>query len=284
MEEAKDISELKSLLSGMSADNDMRYVPTGSQAKGSDTYAQKIALLKSVSVLFFSLSLFLFFSLLLVLARGYLATSSSERVPQTMAVPDTLKAVPVITEPAPSMSEPSIIASPAVSQPDREEPAPVATSAHQDARTVVLKEEGGSLYFIAIGHYGKADETIYDLILQANPDIVDVRNIDDQQKITLPPITAESYIRGSVQDGYRLYIGTFETSQWTDIYAARVKSTGKDVFIEPRQFSARDTWYRLMIGDFTHKEEALQTVRALAKKGVIYLPPSPGYILQSGCV
>ncbi len=283
MEEAKDISELKSLLSGMSADNDVRYFSDGSQRKAANAYEQKIALLKSVSILFFSISLFLFLSLLLVLARGYLATNSPDLVQQSIVVPDALTTVPAVTEPAPSISEPSIIAAPAVSQPDREAPAPVATSAHQDARTVELKEEGGSLYFIAIRHYGKADETIYDLILQANPAIVDVRNIDDQQKITLLPITAETYIRGNVQDGYRVYIGTFETSQWADIYAARVKeSTGKDVFIEPRQFSARDTWYRLMIGDFNQKEEALQTVHALVNKGVIYLPLTPGYISPGG--
>jgi hypothetical protein len=276
MEEAKDISELKSLLAGMSPDNDMRYFPAGSQSKGADTNAQKIALLKSLSVLLFSLSLFLFLSLLLVLVRGYLASTSSDHTQQTTVVSDSLKAVPAVTEPAPSVLEPPVLASPAVSQPDREEPAPVTTRAHQDARTVVLKEEGGSLYFIAIRHYGKADETIYDLILQANPAIVDVRNIDDQQKIVVPNITAESYIKGSAQVGYRIHVGTYETAQWADIYGARLKSVGKQVIVEPQQFSAQDTWYRLMIGDFNHKEEALQTVSALVKRGLIFLPPPHG--------
>lgn len=276
MEEAKDIRELKSLLSGLSPDDDARYFPAGSGRKGADASAQKIALLKSLSVLLFSLSLFLFLSLLLVLARGYLATTSSDHARQTMAVPDALKAVPAVTEPAPAVVEPPVLASPAVSHPDREEAAPVNTRAHQDARTVVLKEEGGSLYFIAIRHYGKADETIYDLVLQANPSIVDVRKIDDQQKIVVPDITAESYIKGSAQVGYRIHVGTYETAQWADVYGARLKSLGKQVIVEPQQFSAQDTWYRLMIGDFNHKEEALQTVRALAQNGVIYLPPPIG--------
>jgi hypothetical protein len=57
MEEAKDIRELKSLLSGLSADDDVRHFPVARERKGADAYAQKIALLKSLSVLLFSLSL-----------------------------------------------------------------------------------------------------------------------------------------------------------------------------------------------------------------------------------
>jgi phage tail protein X len=218
----------------------------------------------------------LLLALLFVMARVYLATSSSDHAQQTITVPDAHKEISAVTEPSHAVSEQPVLASPAVSQPDREDAPPAATSAHQDARTVVLKEEGGSLYFIALKHYGKANETIYDLILQANPAIVDVRKIDDRQKIAVPRITAESYIKGGVQDGYRIHVGTYETAQWADIYAASVKRTGIDVFIEPRHVSAQDTWYRLMIGDFNHKEEALQTVRALAKKGMIYLPSPPG--------
>jgi hypothetical protein len=311
MEETKDIRELKSLLSGLSSNDDARHFPVSTEAKAADTCAQKIALLKSLSVLLCSLSLFLFLALLFVLARHYLtppannhtgqtharpvvrhevpavteparvaagrpeiAAASNNHTGQAEAIPVAPDAVPVAAESARARSEQPGPASPAVPQPDRTPPA--AAGERGDTRSVVLKEAGGSLYFIALQQYGKADETIFDLILQANPSIVDVRKIDDRQKIVVPHITAESYITGSAQDGYRIHVGTYETAEWADIYGARVKSAAKRVFVEPQQFSSHDTWYRLLIGGFNSREEARQTVSALVKRGLIYLPPPPG--------
>jgi phage tail protein X len=306
MEEAKDIRELKSLLAGLSPNDGARPFPAGMEEKAADAYSQKIILLKSLSVLLFSLSLFLFLALLFVLTRSYLTTATYDRATKTIAVPDTLQEVPAVTEPAHAASVQAGLASPAVPQLDREEPAfavteparavesqpvlappavpplapeepaPADISAGQDVRTVMLQEGGGSLYFIAQKHYGKANETIFDLILQANPSIADVRKIDDRQNIVLPPITAESYVQGNARDGYRIHVGTYDTAQWADMYGSRVKHTDKQVVVEPRQFSSQDTWYRLLIGDFNRKEEALQTVSALVKRGLIFLPPSPG--------
>ena len=88
-----------------------------------------------------------------------------------------------------------------------EQPLPGKKAAH----TTVLEDEGGSLYFLALNHYKKANETLFDLILQANPFIKDVRKIDDHQEIIVPAITAESYVK-KISDGtYRVYIGTFST-------------------------------------------------------------------------
>ena len=52
-----------------------------------------------------------------------------------------------------------------------------AASPGKDYHGVVLKEAGGSLYAIALEAYQKANETLCDLLLQANPDITDVRRI-----------------------------------------------------------------------------------------------------------
>jgi hypothetical protein len=195
------------------------------------------------------------------------ALPEKENLPQP-AAPFDKEEVPRPVEPSSPALESPAPASPALYKP--------AAAAKEAITTIMLKEGGGSLYFIALKRYGKADETIYDLILQANPDIVDVRNIDDRQKIILPLLTAESYITGCDQDGYRIHVGTYESAQWADIYGAQVKSAGKRVFVEPRRFSAQDIWYRLMIGDFSRKEEALQTVSSMVERGLIFLPLPPG--------
>lgn len=284
MEEAKDLRELKSLLSGLPLQDNTGHSPGYRETGAVDASAQKIALLKSASVFLFSVSLFLSLLLVFLLVRVYIIGPADKDKQQEVAQPPVLEAVPAVTAPAPIVTAPPAPALPAVNQAALNEPAPADKEEppaekkdppvkKEEPPAVMLKEAGGSLYFAALKHYGKADETIFDLILQANPAITDVRNIDDYHKIILPEITAESYIMGSPQDGYRVHVGTFETSQWAELYAASMKRKEKQVYIESRKFSPLDTWYRLTIGDFANKLDALQTVQSLQKRGLIYIPP-----------
>jgi hypothetical protein len=140
--------------------------------------------------------------------------------------------------------------------------------------TRALKEEGGNLYFLALKHYQWADETLFDLILQANPALTDIRQIHDDQKIILPVITAESYIKNITDGNYRVHVGTFETMDLVGIYSDKVIYLEKSIVIQPHRFSSQDIWYRVLLGNFTSKEKALKAVRALNKKGIIYIPPA----------
>ena len=153
---------------------------------------------------------------------------------------------------------------------------PKATaSTEKDSGYVVFKEEGGSLYAIAKKYYQKANETLFDLIVQANPSIVDVRKIGDDQKLFLPPIVPESYIGKSNEGEYRVHIGTFETFDLAVAYSRRVTETEKLLYIESQDFSPEDTWYRVIMGDYEDKEEALKTVNLLKEASLIYLPEPP---------
>jgi hypothetical protein len=153
---------------------------------------------------------------------------------------------------------------------------PEATaSTEKDNGYVVFKEEGGSLYAIAKKHYQKANETLFDLIVQANPSIVNVRKIGDDQKLFVPPIVPESYIGKSNDGEYRVHIGTFETFDLAVAYSRRVAETEKLLFIEAQDFSPEDTWYRVIMGDFEDKEEALKTVNLLKEASLIYIPETP---------
>ena len=138
--------------------------------------------------------------------------------------------------------------------------------------TAVLKEEGGSLYFLSLKHYQRANETLFDLILQANPNITDVRKINDDQEIVLPIITPESYIKKVSYGMYRVYVGTFETSEMANLYSDKVWGLGKALILESHKFSPKDTWHRLMMSSFTSKGEALKTVNLLSEQGIIYIP------------
>ena len=148
-----------------------------------------------------------------------------------------------------------------------------ALPAPKPPHVTVLKDEGGSLYFLALNHYKRANETLFDLILQVNPFIKDVRQIDDHQEIIVPVITAESYVKKISGGDYRVYIGTFTTEDIANGYAQRADSAGKHLSIDALEFSSQDTWYRLTMGDFKDREEALKMVKILEKKGLIYIPP-----------
>jgi len=148
-----------------------------------------------------------------------------------------------------------------------------AASPGRDYHGVVLKEAGGSLYAIALEAYQKANETLFDLLLQANPDITDVRRIDEDYIITIPVITVESYIKKLSSGSYRVHIGTFETHEMATSYSKKVTDTERQFFIVPHSVSFKDTWYRLMVGDFGNKIDALRAVKLLKEKELIYISP-----------
>ena len=138
--------------------------------------------------------------------------------------------------------------------------------------SVVFKEEGGSLYAIAMKHYQRANETLFDLIVQANPGITNVRKIGDDQTIILPVITPESYLVKKKDAEYRVHIATFEIFESAVEHSQKMTEPEKLLFIESREFSPEDTWYRLTMGDFATKEEALKTVNHLTEASLIYIP------------
>ena len=146
------------------------------------------------------------------------------------------------------------------------------SSTEKNNHSVVFKEEGGSLYAIAKKHYQRANETLFDLIVQANPGITNVRQIGDDQTIILPVITPESYLVKTKDAEYRVHIATFEIFESAVEQSKKMTEPEKLIFIESREFSPQDTWYRLTMGDFETKEEALKTVHLLNEASLIYIP------------
>jgi hypothetical protein len=144
--------------------------------------------------------------------------------------------------------------------------------------SITLREGGGNLYFLSMNHYQRANETLFDFILQANPSITDVRKIHDDQKITLPAITPESYITETFDGSLRVHVGTFDNRNVLALYSKKLTRLGKKPLVKPYQCSSKDTWHRLFIGDVTNREEALKTVNLLVEKDIIYIPPERGYL------
>jgi len=146
-----------------------------------------------------------------------------------------------------------------------------ATFEEKGAHIAVLKK-GEGLYSLALKNYRRTNETLFDLILQSNSTITDVREIHDNQKIIMPVITPESYIKKDSDGTYQIHVGTFETFELVTLYSHKVIDLGKQLTIKAHKFSSKDTWYRLMMGNFNSKEEALKTVILLKEQNIIYIP------------
>jgi hypothetical protein len=173
-----------------------------------------------------------------------------------------VKTTPVIPE-QPALPEKIVI---------QEEPVETVLET-REPHVARLKDNGGSFYSLARKHYQKANETIFDLILQANPTITNVRSISDRKKITLPVIISESYLEKADDGTYRVYIGTFETYALATAYSKKVDKHGKLFSIKAHPVSPQDTWYRLTIGNYNNKRDALETAKLLKEADLIYISP-----------
>lgn len=221
---------------------------------------------RSLPVYFFSIIFLLSIPLLLLTNKIFIKGNQSLRTAKVQS--QEILPSPLLPE---TVVDYSLI-SPDVKPEAQKKPVQVKlpVAAKKSPTTVVFKE-GDSLYSIALSTYRKADETIFDLILQANPDITDVRSIRTDEKITLPVITTESYIRKSPDGNYQLYIGTFETFELATACSDKAIYFEKKSIIEPHKFSSKDTWHRVVIGDFRSKDEALKMASLLEEQDIIYV-------------
>ena len=165
-----------------------------------------------------------------------------------------------------------------VRTPDKKEPLYAAPSVSSPQATdrketkleaMVTAKEGDTLSILALKYYGWVNPTLIDLIQVCNPEIVNVNIIGINQAIRFPRITEESLILTSPDLHYEIHAGTFKTRDSSKLYTNEPILAGMDIKVLSREVSPRETWYRVVIGKFTGKDEALRTARALREEGVL---------------
>ena len=272
--EILDDDNFRKLLSGytLSDEESRPEISKGMQEHGEGSFSSPSNILASKKTFLALCSLIFLLSLpLLVMAvRGYSSGKPfnndhdlKDVILQPTKIPlVTVKTTPVIPE-QPTLPAKTVI---------QEEPVETVLKI-REPHIARLKDNGGSFYSLARKHYQKANETIFDLIVQANPTITNVRRISDEKKITLPVITSESYLEKADDGTYMVYIGTFETSVLATAYSKKVDKQGKLFAIKAHQFSPQDTWYRLTMGVYNNKRDALEAAQLLEEADLIYISP-----------
>jgi general secretion pathway protein A len=227
---------------------------------------------KTLGLFICAVVLFLALILFALTNRDTVKDSSSQENAVKMTQPASEQPATSTVLQAESNEKAPMIESPSEPLPEK----PLLTTPPPPVKEIITKisllEAGGSLYSIALKHYQRANPTIYDLIIRANPEITDIRLIPDEQQIVLPKITSDSFIIKNSDDSYQIYIGTFETRALAADEANKVAVLGTPPNINAQKFSAKDTWYRVTLGPFDSKKEALERVTLLTEEGIIYIP------------
>jgi general secretion pathway protein A len=130
-------------------------------------------------------------------------------------------------------------------------------------------KKGQTMSQLTQKYYGIVNVTRLDFLLELNPEITNVHLILVDQKIKIPHITEELLVIPYSDRTYSIHAGTFDTSEPAELYRGEPALKGKKIEILSRKACPRETWYRVMIGKFENKDEALMTISLLRRKGLL---------------
>jgi general secretion pathway protein A len=136
---------------------------------------------------------------------------------------------------------------------------------------VFAVREGWVLSTIAQKYYPVLNLSLLDFFLEANPRITNLDLIFRGQTIKIPILTEESLLQQVSENTYQVYLGTFRTAQEAQPYRNEPALLNKTIKVVKRQVSPRETWYRVTVGDFQGKEEALKSIQILKGKKLLPL-------------
>jgi general secretion pathway protein A len=143
-------------------------------------------------------------------------------------------------------------------------------------KTVTVKK-GWTLSLLAKQQYGLVNPTVLDILLEHNPQITDVNQIPADEPMKIPPLTDERFL-GRDQDGkFHIYLGTFGDQRSIQALKQHPFLKGKTFKTALRKVSGNVLWYRVTVGGFESKEDALQALRGLKQQGVL-----PAFPASSG--
>ena len=131
---------------------------------------------------------------------------------------------------------------------------------------------GTSLSLLALQNYRMVNETLMDHILKLNPDITNPNLLLPQQKIKIPEITESLLITKQATQLYKVHLRTFSNLQHAERYKRMASSWARDLDISPWKISSKETWYRVMTGSFSSRDEALKAVSEMTQKGFSLTP------------
>lgn len=144
-------------------------------------------------------------------------------------------------------------------------PSPVEAARPQG--TVVTVVLGDTVAQLAADYYGRFDSEILQAVKQANPDLRNVDLIYEGQQIFLPQVNIAPQVLYSVS------VASYHSMKEAKAIFLDLVGKGYQATIYPYLDDNRSTWYRITIGTFTARQDAINYSRELLDKGFFYAKP-----------
>lgn len=133
--------------------------------------------------------------------------------------------------------------------------------------TVVVVVPGDTIAQIAADYYGRFDSEILRAVKQANPDLRNVDLIYEGQKIFLPQVNIAHQVIYSVS------VASYHSMNEAKAVFLDLIGKGYQATIYPYLDDNTNTWYRITIGTFMARQDAIDYSKELLDKGFFYAKP-----------
>ena len=145
----------------------------------------------------------------------------------------------------------------------------MGTRSKAEFEEIVTVKVGESIFELCRRYYGLTNVTLMDIVLDFNPGLENANLIRVNQKIRLPRITEELLILENPDQTYQIHAGTYADPDASRRYSNVSALKEKDIEVIPRKVSPGDTWYRVVIGRFENRDEALKMIHLLKGRGLV---------------
>jgi general secretion pathway protein A len=145
----------------------------------------------------------------------------------------------------------------------------IALSAETISTETTIVRKGQSISRLSQKYYGMSNLTLADLILDSNPEITNAHRISVNQEIKIPKITEGSLIVQSSDRTYGIHVGTFWSPEFARLYRGELSLKGKDIEILAIKATPKETWYRVVVGKYTRKDEVLKVISLLKERNLL---------------
>jgi len=138
-----------------------------------------------------------------------------------------------------------------------------------DSEKIVTVRAGETIFELCKQYYGLSNATLMDIVIDFNPDLENANYIGVNQKIRLPQITEELLILESPDHTYQIHAGTYMSPDDVVHYSNITALKEKKIEVVPRKVSPEETWYRVIIGRFPSRDDALKMIHLLKGRGLV---------------
>ncbi len=133
---------------------------------------------------------------------------------------------------------------------------------------VLTIREGDTVAKLAADYYGRVDPQILKTIKAANPEISSIDRVHRGQKIFLPKLKAQSQ-----QVLYSVSVASYHSIDEAKAVFSELIGSGYQAVIYPYLDEGQKNWYRVTLGTFSSRQEAIEYARQLQNKGFPYAKP-----------